>query len=166
MSEVKNNPAVITAKENNGKSDIEVLSTGVSARIIPVSASLIQEVTSKIKEPKIPMWYNDDKGREEPNPNDPDYLAKLKQAETERGQAAMDAMIMFGIDLIDGVPNDKTWLKKLKFIGIEVNQDDEFELEFAYKKYIAVGNSDLMAVGRKAGITQEAISQAAKSFQR
>lgn len=165
MTDIGTNPAVVTAKEN-GANEVGILSTGIRAKILPVSSSLIQEVTAKIKEPPIPMWHNEDKGRDEPNPNDPAYIEARAAAEMERGKAAMDAMIMFGVELTDPLPDDKKWIKKLEFVGIEVNEDDEFELEFAYKKYIAVGNTDLIAIGKRAGITQEAINQAAKSFQR
>lgn len=166
MTDISKNPAVLAAKDESKQDEIKILSTGIRAKILPVSASLIQEVTTRIKSPKIPMWHNENKNRDEPNPADPDYIAECENANTKRGQAAMDAMIMFGVELVDELPNDKNWIKKLNFIGIKVNEDDNFELEFAYKKYIAVGNIDLMMVGKTTGISQEAISQAAESFQR
>jgi hypothetical protein len=53
------------------KNVIEV--EGVKIKIIPVSALLIQEITSRIKDPRPPVQPNPDKdGRLEENPFDPD----------------------------------------------------------------------------------------------
>jgi len=161
---VAEHPVVVVAKAEDTDSDIQTLSTGIRCQIMPVSAALIQEVTSRIKDPQVPLWHNKEKGRDEPNPNDPGYVAELGEANSERGKAAMDALIMFGIDLIDSLPEDNRWLKKLQYMGIQVDETDSFEVEFAYKKYVAVGNQDLILISQKAGISQEAIEDAAKSF--
>lgn len=162
---VSENPVVKVHKNGNFSPDgIVTLSTGIKARILPVSASLIEEVTSRIPDPEIPMYYNDNKEREEPNPSDPKYVVGLAKATKVRGQAAMDAMIMFGLELVDPVPSDTKWIWKLKRTGIEFDTNDEFEKEFAYKKYVACGNKDMMEIGRKAGINKEAIDEASKKF--
>src|SRR5690554_1657400 len=63
---------------------VVTLSSGVRARIHPVAASLIAEVSSKVEDPPVPTWFNPDKEREEPNPSDPEYLRALERAEEER----------------------------------------------------------------------------------
>lgn len=164
------NPVVAVAKERE-TDGIVTLSTGVRARIVPVSPNLIDAVTSRIPDPEIPVWHNQDKGRDEPNPNDPQYRRELAQAERRRGLAGMDAMIMFGVILVDGVPSDGEWLAKLrkaeKFGLLDLSDwdfSDPDEVEFLYKKFVAVSAADLNLVGRKSGITQEDVDRAEGTF--
>lgn len=155
--------------ENDG---VVTLSTGYKARIVPVSASLIDQVTSRVKDPEVPMWMNEDKGREEPNPADPIYLNALDEAAKERGLAAMDALIMFGVELeeeqpgnLEG-PDGQKWLRKLRFIGIEVDTEDPFELEFYFKKYVAVSAEDVNLVTSRSGMSAADVEAAERSFRR
>jgi len=168
------NPTVAVAKKRRANEDqakTHILSTGVEVRLRPVSAALISEVTSSIKYPKVPKVFNEDKGRDEENPVHPDYLAAKQDVDNERGMAAMDAMAMFGVELIDGVPEDDRWLRNLKllekrgrldFSGLDLT--DEVDLEYLYKKHIAVSGADYALLGRLSGLTEEAISAAAESF--
>jgi len=163
-------PAVIVAekKEVGEQTDIIVLSTGVQARLVPVSASLIDEVTAQVKNPLPPLWMNDAKGREEPNPSDPAYLQELEAAERERGVKAMDALVMFGVELVDGVPEDDVWLQKLQFLGV-VEPERELspmEREFIYKKHVALSAVDIGEVTKMSGISAEEVEVAEATFQR
>lgn len=167
-------PTVQVAKEmaaQNGSDQIRMLKTGVRVRLVPVSASLLSEVTSRIKDPDVPMWKNEDKGRVEPNPNDPTYLRQLDDAATERGIAAMDAMVMFGVDLVDGVPEDDSWLKKLKVMEKMGRLDfgaydleDEYDREFLYKRFVAIDNDTITMIAQLSSLTPESIAKAEDSF--
>lgn len=161
------NPVVEVARETReaaANNDVVTLSTNVRVRIRPVSASLIADVTAKIKDPAAPMWENPKKGKLEPNPMDPAYIRACDRADQARGQAAMDAMAMFGVELVDGVPEDDGWVKRLALIGIEFDASDPVEREFYYKKHIAMDNLGWALVGRKSGVSQEGIAQAEASF--
>jgi len=108
--------AVKVAKEATLDATREVnLSTGVRAKLRPVATTLIDEVASRIKDPEVPMWHNPDKDRDEPNPNDPKYIAAKEEADRQRGIAVIDAVVMFGVELLDGVPDDG-WLGKLQYL--------------------------------------------------
>lgn len=154
------------ANKQSDASEVITLSTGIRAKIVPVSASLIDEVTARIKDPKVPMWMNEDKGREEPNPNNPEYQEALQDAQRERGIAAMDAMLMFGVKLVDPVPEDDEWIDSLRFLGIEVDDSTKMSREFSYKKLVAVGAADLKKVTAASGISEEDIAEAERTFQR
>jgi len=152
-------------------SDVVTLSTGYRARIKPVGASLIDDAVAQIENPPVPTYMDEAKGREEENPHDPKYLRDLKDAERKQAQVAMDAMVMFGIQLVDGVPDDDTWLRQLTFYakrsGLDLSEydlDDPLEKEFLFKKYIATGTMDLLEVGRRAGLRREDVADAVKSF--
>lgn len=166
--------AVDVAKEiarTNHTEHIRTLPSGVQVRITPVSTALLDEVTSRIKDPDVPMWRNDAKGRDEPNPDDPKYIAQLADQNRKRGIAIMDAMVMFGVELIDGLPSDNTWLTKLQFMakrgyvnleGYDLN--DDLDLEFLFKRFVAVDTETLAAIGELSALTQEDVERAEDAF--
>lgn len=168
----KKSPALEVAKDRASEGMQErVLSTGVRVRLGSVSATLIEEVSSRIPYPDVPMWHNEAKERDEPNPGDPKYLDEVAQVDRDRGIAAMDAMILFGVELLDGVPDDDTWVTKLRFLEKrnmldlgEYDFQDEMDREFLFKRYVAIGAADLDLVGEMIGVSEEAIAAAAESF--
>lgn len=164
----QNNPVVEVARERNQAvvtDDVVTLTTGYRVRIKPVSASLIADVTARIKDPEVPLWENPKKGRTEPNPSDPSYIRACDRADQARGQAAMDAMAMFGVELVDGVPEDDGWVKRLALVGIEFDATDPVQREFYFKKHMVMDAMGWALVGRKSGVSQEGITQAEDTFQ-
>jgi len=151
---------------------VETLSTGVRALILPVGASLVDDVVAGLEEPVVPTYYNEEKGREEENPGHPDYVAAVKRYEEARARAGMEALIMFGVKLVDDLPEDDHWLKQLQFLakrneGFSLDAydlDDPLDREYLYKRYVAVGTADFLNICRKAGLTSAAVEAAAKSF--
>jgi hypothetical protein len=164
------NVALEKAKENKTNGYVE-LTTGYMGKITPVGATLVDEVVSSIEDPEVPVIFDEDKGREIENPNDPQYLRALEKAEYQRSLAAIDAMLLFGLEL-ESIPEDDKWLKKLKYLekkGLidlsEYDMDDELDREFVFTKYIAVGTQDLMKIGREAGLNSADVEKAARTFQ-
>lgn len=167
------NPAVQVAKafRRNIASEPITLSTGDKAFIRPVTVAVVDAATSKVKDPEVPIWHNPEKDRDEENPSDPKYLRELSETGRKRGMAAFDVMIMFGVELVDGVPDKAKWLGKLKLMERQelldlktYDLEDAIDLEFLYKKYIAVDNSIIGLVGEVSGITAEDITTAEDSF--
>jgi len=163
-------PVVETAKGKEFER-VVMLSTGVKAILKPVSASLLQDVMSRIVDPPVPWVMDEAKGRKAEDPFDKEYLAKCAENQQLRARASMDAMAMFGIELIDGLPEDTKWLDRLQQFErlgyLDLQQFDmknEIDLEFLYKRYIALGNSDLIEIGKMSGIRQEDIDEADASF--
>ena len=165
-----NKEAIAVAKEKRGPRE-EVLHNGTRVRIVPVSAQLITEVTRRVPKPDVPVVYNEDKGRDEENPNDPRYLMELDEREAQIGLAAMDAIVMFGVELVDGLPEGDLWVKQLKLMekmghldlsGIDFT--DELELEFVYKRYVAVSAEDYELLRGTSGIDQEMLDESEESF--
>ena len=161
---------VSKGRRDGSQTETVTLPYGVTAKIVPVPPQLIEEVTSRIKDPQVPMWHNEEKDRDEPNPYDPQYLSDLEEANTLRGQASIDAMALFGLD-IDGMPEDDKWLRKLKYmekrqlIDLSVyDLDDPDELEFVYKRYVALNGNILTMVVESSGISREEIEAAEASF--
>ena len=156
---------VETAKEQRKADEpvVVTLITGAKATLLPVSPSLVQDVQVRIKDPPVPKFFNEDKGREEENPNHPSYLAALEQAESERVQATLNATIMFGVELEEGFEIDEKWVKKLKMLGFEIDEDDPDALEFAYKKY-GVSNDILIQIGMLTGISKADVERMGEFF--
>ena len=89
--------------------EIHVLSTGIRVKLSSVSGTLIDDLRAAIEDPPIPVVYIDEKSREEENPNDPAYLAAVEEANRRRGVAMLDAIMIFGMELVDGMPKDDVW---------------------------------------------------------
>lgn len=170
----KSSPAVETAKMLNLRSDgpVEItLPTGDIAILKPVTASLIDAVTSRIEDPKPPMWHNEAKDIDEPNPSHPDYLAAVDNANRLRGIAAMDAMVMFGVDLVNGIPEDGKWLKTLRYMEkrgmlslADYDLEDALDLEFLYKRFVAVDSNVIGKISELSGISPAEVDRAEESF--
>jgi hypothetical protein len=145
-----------TAKKlasGQGESQIVTLSTGVVVELTPVSSSLVEEMKSSIKMPPVPVVWIEAKEREEENPNDPRYIDAVQDVERRRADAIFDALCTFGVELVDGLPDDDLWIKKLRLLerrgvldlsGFDL--ENEFDLEFLYKRYVAVAGTDLQLI--------------------
>lgn len=165
MSQNPVDKAVIdTAKDQEPeRDDIHTLRSGVRVRMRSVSPALINDVMLRIEPPQVPMHYSERRGKELPNPLDPSYVAALERYEQQRGQAALDAAVMFGVELVDGVPEDGRWIKQLRMLGVEFDADDLDEREFYYKKLIAMSTEDLQELQTALGVTAEGIERAKKA---
>ena len=146
------------------------LTTGIEGRIIPVGASLIDDVVASIPDPEVPTFFNEDKQREEENPLDPDYIAELEATERRRAIAAMETLLIFGFELKE-MPDDDVWLPRLRFMEkrghislADYDLNDPLEKELVYKKYVAVGTMDLIRIGKKGGLSRRDVEEAARSF--
>lgn len=166
--------AVLATAKEKGTDEIpdEITKKGVKIRIESVPPSLLDDVTSKIKDPLPPMVMIESKGREEPNPSDPKYLQELAEAEDARNRAIMDTLVLFGVELVDGMPEDDKWLKKVRYLEkldrIDLSafdlEDDELDREFLYKRYFLVDAEVMRMITDKSGINPEEVAKIEDSF--
>lgn len=99
------------------------LSTGVVLKAKPVSRNIFADILSEYVAPRVPTYYNEDKGREEDNPQDPDYLVEMQRYNTQLARAISDALIVLGTELDskpDDVPSqdDATWLEEVSLLRV------------------------------------------------
>lgn len=145
------------------------LSTGYRARITPVSPGLLNQVQMSVQMPAVPTWYNDSKGKNEENPNDPRYLQQIERAEADRVMAALDAIVLFGVDIVDDegndvdAPDNDGWLTKLLRLASrglldlsEFDLDDSMDRSFIFKKYVAIGTNDMRRIAELSGLDADA----------
>jgi hypothetical protein len=168
-------PALEVAKaRSNGdpkSANVRTLSDGTQVRLVPVATTLLEEVRKRVPDPVVPKVYIAEKDRHEENRSDPDYLRGLREAEDKRNAAIMDAIVLFGIELVDGMPENESWLKKLRYMEklgeldlSAYDLEDELDKEFLYKRYIAGSASLMMDVGKLSGISEQEVSEAEKPF--
>jgi hypothetical protein len=166
--------AVAKEKEREGKGGIRTLSTGVRIRLHPVALGVWQDALKLLrgKEPKVPQFANPEKGgRLEENPNDPEYQASMRAYAEEQNRVSADVLLMFGCELVDGLPEDDGWIGRLKLLEKMGTLDlsgydlkDPISLDFLYKKFVAVGPTDAGLIGQGWGPTEEEVAEAADFF--
>jgi hypothetical protein len=156
--------------QGDGES-IVTLSTGVRVRLKAVSSTLVEEIKAAVPMPEVPKVWIADKEREEENPNDPRYVEAVERAMMARADATLDALILFGVELLDGLPEDDGWVQNLKMLERLGHLDlgrfdlkDEFDRTFCYKRYVAVAGADLRLVGSLHGLNPVEVARAHATF--
>lgn len=170
------NPATVVATRKLNQESQEVFETpyGDKYRLRPIPTLLMAEVMAEIKDPIPPTYVNPQTGREEENFASPEYAEQRAAAKKARDEAAMDAMIYFGIELITAVPQDD-WAKEyqwyLKRHGKTLNLsniEDPIEREFLYKKYRVATSPDIMTklaeINGFGSVTEEQLTAARATF--
>lgn len=162
---VSDSPAVKVANETKTGAGVHVTRTGVRVKIKAFPEMLARRAVLAVKDPPVPMAWNADKERDEKNPHDPDYLAAMAEAEQRRGDAGIDAALLFGVELLDPLPDDKRWIRKLSMLGIEVDESDLMAVELAYLKYVAFSSSeDLNVLTGSVRVSEAGIAAEAATF--
>lgn len=150
-------------------------STGVVLTPRKVSPFVFQAVAEQFKDPEIPLVYLEDKGREERNPQNPEYLRKVDEVNAKRSMASIDAIIGLGTKIHTipedfPVPEEEDWLDDLESVGITIDRDNKRMRYRTWVRYIAAPSvEDLQAIVAvavpKSGVTEEAVKTASATFQ-
>ena len=158
---------------SNGSNGTIELSTGVVLRSKPVSRNIFADILSEHVAPRVPTSYNQDKGREEENPNDPDYLTELQRYNTQLARSMSDALIVLGTEFEskpDELPSfdDETWLEEVDLLRVYKTRTRRGRY-LAWVKTVAIATDEDFAaitnsVKRSMGVPEEDVSQQAKRF--
>ena len=145
-----------------------------------MSKQLIYDAASGIVDPPVPMFYSEDLGREEPNPENPEYIAALKDTENRRAWASIKALLVLGTSIeqlppdTDG-PDQTDWDMVASLRGWQRSRipDDKYSRYEAWLRYfglLGAGNElvEFVALVRwlfiAAGMTAEAAAQIVATF--
>lgn len=149
------------------------LSTGVVLKSKPVSRNIFADILSEHVAPRIPSVYNSEKGREEDNPLDPDYLNDLRRYNTQLARAMSDALIVLGTEFEskpESLPSydDETWLEEVSLLRVYKTNSRKGRY-LAWVKTVAISTDDDFAaisnsVKRAMGVPEGDVSDAAKRF--
>lgn len=127
------------------------LKNGVQLKKKPFPILLVQQVISSFKYPPVPEYWDEDRKRGIKNPNNEDYLRQKDEVDTERGLAAIDAIIAFGTELVS-VPDDMyrpendEWIDDLELVNIPVRRDNRKARYLAWVRNVAITDSEDIAL--------------------
>lgn len=161
-------------KETTEEPDIFVAESGVVLKLKKVNGLIISELGRKIKEPRVPKVYIEDKGREEENPNDPDYLEALQDVAHQRAMLTIDTYYALGTEPKSIPENikaieDTDWSEDLAVIGLEVPTSGRGRYLAWLKYYIltqeeALGSLLIKCTRYSGGVTEEDVEAATATF--
>ena len=145
---------------------------GVRARLVPVPEGVLEDVEQRIPDPPVPTIVLEEEGREIENPDDPNYHKALEEAQRQRGVAIVEALCLFGVELLDGLPENDRWQKQLKYyakrghIDLDwVDWEDDMEVEFVFVRYVFLTVEMMHFLSQLARLTPEELARAEASFQ-
>ena len=162
-------------ESERGECDEVTLSTGVILKIKPVPKFFIFSVTSRITKPKPPFVFNESKGREEENPDDPDYHEALEKWANDVANAGNDVAILRGSEIKsipEGIPgpNSEEWKNEMEVFGLPMI-DNPVARYLEWVKAIAAPldrdiNLLLGEIGRLTGVSEADVEDAVARFRR
>lgn len=146
---------------------------GIRLKLSPIPSVLVQEVARKYPNPRPPVVFIEEKGREEENPNDPEYLNRLAEANYQRSIVILNVFLS-GLEIVSIPDNlqkveDTGWEEVVREIAnIEIPAGG-FGRRLAWFKYYAFTDDDLIRVRDKitrlSGIVlEEDVKEAEESF--
>ena len=172
MSSDKNEMKVIRAiaDAKTGVQDEFTLSSGVVLRAKKANPMILITVMTRFPRPKPPTVFLEVMGRDMENPDDPDYIERVKAWEIESNSQVLNALIMLGTELVrtpKGIPgpSDDKWLNKYRVLEMPVHPENEDWRYLTWVKFIAAPDeTDLNliqeAVGRLSGIRDADVKSA------
>lgn len=146
------------------------LSTGVVLCGRAAPPLMLIKVMAAFPRPKPPVYFNATMGREVENPDDPDYIERVKANQTESSNAMLNALILLGTELVEvpkkfPKPSDDSWLEEYTEFGLPVKPEKR---SWRYLTWVifkaAPTKEDLDAiqkvVGRLSGVSEDAVHSA------
>jgi hypothetical protein len=149
------------------------LRSGVVLRPKRVGYWIINEAMRKLRPPEVPVQFIEEKGRKEPNPMHPDYVAAMAQYSEDRGNIAVNAYMFFGTEIITRPPDvpgpDDEWGDEYEFMGITPARN-KAERYVQWLKLVACRGDDVESasiIAKVVGqttVSEAEVADAAESF--
>jgi hypothetical protein len=152
-------------------------STGSLLRLKSVNRTAIQSIVGRMEKPKVPTYHNEDLGRDEENPNHPDYIAALDKYNQDVFNAVYDFILLLGVEIVklgeNCLPeNDDDWAKEFKFLGIIKKLPSENEEVFRNRidwiKYYILSGDEFEFISDRitetTGVKEEDVKKQGESF--
>lgn len=166
--------AVATAETEQQEETGEiVLSNKIKLSVGAVPPLLLNQVRTQILPPKVPVFFNEDKQRDEENPNDPGYEGALQEYYATIGMAVVDLLLLKGVEILRvprGIPkwDSSEWHEDLSFVGITVPESENGR-RLVWLRSIALATQEdvsllMSKLFRMHGISEEDVAIAAESF--
>lgn len=154
------------------------LSNGIRLELKPVPPFLVRKAALGISRPVPPSVSVNDKGRTEPNPNDPDYQKALAEYEEKTSDMGNRVMMIVGTEILEPLPEgiqppeSNEWVELLRILEIEVPEGELGEprqRKYAWLRYYALATAGdvIKVIGgltRLSGIPEKEVDEAVRSF--
>lgn len=156
------------------------LSNGIVLSAKPVPPYLVAAVNQEFQPPPPPKVYIEEKGRDEENPNDPQYLRDCQRLSEEQNQAINDLLMGMGTEVVSVPkgyyrPEDDAWISQVEFAmnvtgrRLKVERDDAIKRYLCWLRFYALENgSDIAIVSNLplhlSGIREEEVAAVMDSF--
>lgn len=161
-------------EDKSSASNVLTTSNGVKLRIKQVPPGVLLEVLHEINrdKPKPPKVYIQRLEKEMENPDDPEYIERLRDFRIEQAQALTEAMLMLGSELIScpkniPKPEEETWATDFSGL-IQIPSSGRARYAAWLKCVVLETDTDMMAVtsgiARKSGVAEEDVAAAAEGF--
>lgn len=145
------------------------LSTGVVLKAKKANTMVLMAVMSSFPRPTPPIWHNETMGRDMENPDDPDYLDRVKAWEVEYSAATLRAFILLGTEL-ESVPKEipkpssDKWLEEYEVLGLPMRPKNKNWRYLQWINFKAIGDEqDLRLIQEKVGSLSGITERAARS---
>ena len=150
------------------------LTNGIVLNCRAVPPLAIREAQISQPAPRPPVLMNEAKGREEENPNDPDYIAAVQVHAAHQLSRVSDTMMLLGTAVASlpewaAAPESDEWIEPLEALGIVINRENKYQRYLAWLRlYACVAESDVVRILRNvtglSGVTEEEVQRAAAAF--
>ncbi len=162
-------------QEPDEAEDIITLSTGVVLDLLQPSPVLVDNLMRSFsaEEPQVPKVWITDKGRDEENPNDPQYLSDMEAWYADSGMRSIKALLPTGSrirskpDEMPG-PEEPDFADLMETMGQELGKS-RFSRYTQWVLLYATNPQDLALLGvkllRRAGVREEDVREAQALFQ-
>lgn len=155
---------------------IFVASNGLRLRLRRVPQMVMTDAARRLKAPKPPRQFNEEKGREEENPSDPDFIDAMRNYRYDLGMLAVNTYFILGTSVDGDLPPDvmpitsSEWADLLQAVDPDIDIPPNGPRRYlAWLKYHAMPDVDsselLQQCQRYSGGTLEVdVAQAQASF--
>lgn len=151
------------------------LQNGTKLGIKAVPALLVLGITEKFPVPKVPLWHNEDKQRDEENPNDPLYIEAIQKHNQLIQDKTIDCFLLNGVVVQELGPDcepadSDNWLETTEYLlEVSISRTGAGR-RAAWLRHHLIDNAnelgDIVAqISIASGlVTEEAVAKAAETF--
>lgn len=155
------------------------LESGVVLRLKPVSPMMLRSAAKHLERPRPPVVNIPEKGRDEENPNDPDYIRAVAQWSIDVAEAGLSVALMLGTE-VESVPEgmagheDDAWIEAIEGVDAIVGGTTTIHREgrgryLDWLRLYAIGSeTDFFRLSRVltsgVALSEEEVNAAAASF--
>lgn len=152
------------------------LANGVLLEFRHVAPYALRQAQQRVKEPDVPVVHVASKGRDEANPNDPNYLAAYAAYLEELALAGQAVGFMLGVrpvEVPDGMhwPDSDEWVDELSVAGIEARREPVPARLYDWLRLYAIASEEDLYVctalaTQQVGLSEAEVAAAVSSFRR